>query len=76
MAVDMTEGDLGVCSYRQLTSVGRGGDRIDKWVMNYQRLGEVSLNQQQFIQLWKSLYDVFQNETNEQDLYFAIGSKY
>ncbi|CAG2161932.1 unnamed protein product [Oppiella nova] len=32
------------------------------------------MNQQQFIQLWKTLYDIFSGESNEQQIYHCIAS--
>jgi len=60
---------LGVASFRTLTRDGK-----DVRVRGYDNARQLKLNQKQFIQFWKSLYDVFQGQTNEQELYCAIGT--
>ena len=67
---DLHDGDLGVSSFRAMAREGR-----DVRVRGYDSTEQKRLNQKQFIQFWKSLYDVFQGQPNEQELYCAIGSE-
>ncbi|XP_075253788.1 TBC1 domain family member 9B-like [Convolutriloba macropyga] len=66
---DLHDGDLGVSSFRAMAREGR-----DVRVRGYDSTEQKRLNQKQFIQFWKSLYDVFQGQPNEQELYCAIGT--
>merc|ERR1711879_72961 len=63
-------GDLGRHSFSGASSTR---PRRNSFQLHYGNSCDRKLNQKQFIQLWKSLYDIFQNQPDESELYCAIG---
>ena len=64
-------GDLGRHSFSGASSGTRM--RQNSFHLHGGNLNDRKLNQKQFIQFWKSLYDIFQNQPDESELYCAIG---